>query len=102
MRPEPPFGQARTPRRDSTATPADAGRLASMSLEIGPGRDRTVEKEQRYTPGRGLQELLPPLPGRIRLLQYSGGSLCSPPAKLPAPFQGAPACLENTLPCPIS
>src|SRR5436309_3343738 len=39
----------------------------------------------------GLQELPAPLPGRIRLLQYSGGSLRSPPAKLPTPFQGARA-----------
>jgi len=30
-----------------------------------------------------------PLPGRIRLLQYSGGSLSLTPGKLPAPFEGA-------------
>jgi len=42
-------------------------------------------KQQRYAPRQGLQELpaLLPLPGRIRLLQYSGGSLRSPPANLP-------------------
>ena len=34
-----------------------------------------VEEEQRYAPRQGLQELPAPLPlpGRIRLLQYSGG-----------------------------
>src|SRR5436189_1876951 len=54
-----------------------------------------IEEEQRYAPRQGLQELLAPLPGRIRLLQYSGGSLCSPPAKLPAPFQDACAYLKK-------
>jgi len=48
-----------------------------------------VAEKQRYAPRQGLQEFPAPLPGRISLLQYSGGSLCSPPAKLPAPFQGA-------------
>jgi len=54
-----------------------------------------VEEEQRYAPRQGLQDLPAPLPGRIRLLQYSGGSLRSPPAKLPAPFQGAQAYLKK-------
>ena len=54
-----------------------------------------IKEKQRYAPRQGLPELPAPLPGRIRLLQYSGGSLCSPPAKLPAPFQGACAYLKK-------
>ncbi len=43
-------------------------------------------------PRQGLQDLLAPLPGRIRLLQYSGGfAFAHPPAMLPAPSQGARA-----------
>jgi len=37
-----------------------------------------VEEKQRYAPRQASQELPALLPGRIRLLQYSEGSLRSP------------------------
>src|SRR5204863_4055760 len=64
-------------------------------LARGERSEPLGRREQRYAPRQGLQELPAPLPGRISLLQYSGGSLCSPPAKLPAPFQGACAYLKK-------
>jgi len=38
-----------------------------------------VEDEQRYAPRQGLPDVPAPLPGRIHLLRYSGGSLSLTP-----------------------
>src|SRR5437867_13144009 len=47
-------------------------------------------------PRQGRGEILQPLPGCASLFPFlPGGSLRSPPAKLPAPLQGAPAYLEK-------
>jgi len=54
-----------------------------------------VEEKQRYAPRQASQELPALLPGRIRLLQYSEGSLRSPRLTSRRPPR---ACLQNTLP----
>src|SRR5207247_4212258 len=80
--------------RGTGVPPREAVQHKDKSVMAGTAMPRN---RRRYASRQGLQELVAPLPlpGRIRLLQYSGGSLRSPPAKVPAPFQGAQAYLKK-------
>ena len=48
-----------------------------------------VEEEQRYAPGRGCRNSPRPCQGAFVYCNIPGVRFRSPPAKLPAPFQGA-------------